>query len=88
MRIKKPSRKDLKLIGRINPNTAYYVSTYPVYMAKINTKERIVKRKKEKGEKIKKGKWYSIRVVKKMIKKNKIFCAATLAALNLAFQHL
>jgi len=82
-------RKDkFKRIGEINSNTAFVVSNISVYVVKLRGIENLPSIGREEAEKIKKRGWYSINIVKKMIKKGEIFCAITLAALNLVFQRL
>jgi ADP-ribose pyrophosphatase YjhB (NUDIX family) len=86
--IKDLKRKDFLLVGNINPNTAYVVSNIPVYIAKCKSKKINPRLEPEEKEKIKAGKWYCIKEVKTMIREKKIFCAVTLAALNLILQKL
>lgn len=81
-------KKDFEGIGKINFNTAYVVSNIPVYMVKVNKGRDTKKPAREPSEKIWGGSWFSKKEIEKMIKNKEIFCAVTLAALNLAFQHL
>lgn len=80
--------EDLLEIGKINPNTAYVVSNIPVYIAQCKDNQVTKRLSKEEKEKIKTGYWYTIGKIKNMIKDKKIFCAVTLAALNLVLQEL
>jgi 8-oxo-dGTP pyrophosphatase MutT (NUDIX family) len=79
-------RKDLEYLAEINWNTAKNISNTTVVLAKKDSKIKIKKISEYERRKIKKGKWYKIDDVCKMIQKNKIICANTLAALNIYFQ--
>ena len=81
-------RKDIEEVGAINPNTAYTVSTIPVFMAKCGSQDISKELSPKEKEKIRNRKWYTIDEVKNMINENEIFCAVTLAALNLVLMKL
>ena len=81
-------KKDIRKIGEINSNTSYFISNLTVYIAKVRDKATFKKLSDEESNKISNGRWYSIKEVKGMIRKNKIFCALTLAALSMAFCNL
>lgn len=78
---------ELKKIGEINPNTAFFVNSIPVYLARINS-DLPAKIPPDLNERILKVSWYSLAEIKRMIREGKIICGFTLAALALAIQHL
>ena len=79
------NKKNLQYLGKINSNTSKSVSSTTVILAKKDSKTRFKKITKEEKRKIKKGKWYKIEDIYKMIRKNKIICANSLAALSIYF---
>jgi len=77
-----------KRIGEANSATTFFANGLPVFLVKVDSNKKPVKRPPDSDERITKINWYTVKEVKKMIKEKKIFCGLTLAALNLLFQHL
>lgn len=80
-------KNNLKRLGRIVADTGTDAHNTAVVLADFDSQKPPHKLTKEETKKISKGKWYSIKEVKELIKENKIFCARTLAALNIYFQN-
>jgi hypothetical protein len=79
------NKKNLQYLGKINPNTSKSVSNATVILARKDSKTKKKEISKEEKRKIGKGNWYDVKDVCEMIRKNKIICAHTLAALNIYF---
>jgi len=77
---------DLEELGHINKDTTTVASYITVVLARHNSREEFKELNEEEKQKIKNRKWYKTEEVKEMIRKNQIFCALTLAALNVYFQ--
>jgi len=82
------TKKDLKKLGYIIKDTLTTAFNLTVVLAKHDSRDKFRKLSKEESRKIKNRKWYPLEEVKEMIRKNKIVCALTLAALNLYFQKI
>lgn len=78
----------IKRIGETNPGTAFFPYSLPVFLVRVNSNKEPGNHFPDSDEKIIKVNWYTIKEIKKMIKRKKIFCGFTLAALNFLFQYL
>lgn len=74
-----------KQIGEVNPNTAYFVHSTPVFLVEVDS-TRLTDIPPDVNEKIFKVDWFSREEVEALVREGKIFCGFTLAVLNLAFQ--
>ena len=70
----------LKLIGYVNPNTAFYKSYIPVFALEVD-REKYSKLRPEAEEKIFQCRFYTKQEVEALVRARKIFCGLTKAAL-------
>lgn len=82
----KLTENNLEKIGEVNSNTGFVVSNVSVVLGKTDSNNYLKEISGEERKKIKSRGWYKIEEIKKMIREKKIFCAYTLAALNIYFQ--
>jgi ADP-ribose pyrophosphatase YjhB (NUDIX family) len=72
--------RSMRLIGEVNPNTAFYIKNIPVYAAEI-APDAVSHFRPDATEKILKSSFYSPKNIGEMIMRNEIFCGLSKAAL-------